>query len=203
MGRSLKSVGNEGNPNKVGDFNQSVKIGSALALGSQTASGAVASHVMVLPDGAKAAYALNGYASVGSVTGVVTGVAGAPATTEVGVDVNGDLVFQATDAVTQAEVVYVTLEGDQVSASAVVASTTATLPGTSKARLILSATVDGNARTPVARGTAVPGAGTCAISDDGASVEFNVADAGLTAVISYIELPVQTVVDRLTGDVNF
>ena len=35
MGRSLKSVGNEGNPNKLGVFNQSVKMGNALSRGAQ------------------------------------------------------------------------------------------------------------------------------------------------------------------------
>lgn len=202
MGRPLKQVGNEGDQNKVGAFNQSVKMGSALLLGAQTVDSAVTSDTIVLPDSAKAFSVIGGFASAGTVTGAFTPASGAPATTEIGINATGDLIFNNSDAVTQAEVVYLTVEGDVVSASAIIASGEALLPNTSKARLLLSATADGNSRTVVARASA-PAAGEAAVNTAGTAIAFNAADNGLSAVVNYIETPEESVADRLTSDVDF
>ena len=122
MGRKLESVGNEGNPNKVGDFNKSVKIGSALLLGAQSVRAAASGNK--LAPAKKALVALGGFAVAGGTTGPLVPAASplAPATGEVGVDLSGDLIFASADAVTEAEVTYLPLEGDTISATGVVGS---------------------------------------------------------------------------------
>lgn len=204
MSRLLKVVGNEGNPNKLGDVAKAAKLGAALQLGAMTIREAVADDAIVLPEQAKALAVITGYAVAGGVTGILAAAlpGEAPATGEVGVDINGNLVFFATDAVTEAEVTYTVAEGDLVESTGVLdAAGLLTLPGSTTARILLSASVGGSDRTVVARGTA-PAAGEAGINDAGA-IAFNVADAGLVASVRYIEFPANSVADRLAGSVEF
>lgn len=204
MSRILKAVGNEGNPNKLGDVAKAAKLGAALQLGAMTIRENVAANTIVLPEQAKAVIAITAYAVAGTTTGLLTPAApgAAPAAGQVGVSVTGDLIFQATDAITEAEVVYTVAEGDLVETTGVLDATGAlVLPGSTTARILLEATVDAAARTVVARGSA-PAVGEAAIADDG-SLAFNVADAGGTAVVKYIEFPANSVADRLAGNVDF
>lgn len=206
MGRPLREVGNEGNPNKVGVFNQSVRIGSALKLGASTVgSFAVVNNEIVLPDGMKALVVIFALATVGTSAGQKTPVlGGSPSAGEVGITPTGDIVFNATDAVTAAEVTYTVSEGDVVDFSSIVpASGNVLLGATDSARLLLSATVDGNSRTVVARGSA-PGVGEVSVGALGGLIQFNAADDGLVAELSYVQFPQGTSVgDRLEGDVDF
>ena len=202
MGRPLKEVGNEGNPNKVGVFNQDVKMGTALLQGSQSIKGTVTSDVLSLD--VKAIAVISAYSTAGTLTGPLTPIAGGtPSTGQVIVDRLGNIVFAAADAVTAVEVVYVPAEGDTVSSAIVTdAAGLATFPNSSTARIITSATIDGNARTVIAR-DGTPSAGEVALTLDGSGAQFNVADANSSAVVTYIEFPAETVVERLLGDVDY
>ena len=89
------------NPNTLADANQKVKMGKALRLNSAKfvagTVGTVTTHVLTLPQNAKAAGLLSVFASAGSVTGYFTEIAreSAPATTEVAINQIGDIVFMA------------------------------------------------------------------------------------------------------------
>lgn len=202
MGRKLSTVGNEGNPNKVGDFNRSVKIGSALKQGGMSLRGSVVSDALSLET--KAVAVVSALAIAGGTTGALTPVASAtPAAGEVGVDRLGNIVFAAADAITSVEVVYIPAEGDTISSGGVCdAAGAVKIANGSTARIVTSAEVDGNARTVIDRGGA-PAVGEVALSLDGATVQFNVADAGLQAVFTYVEFPAQTVVERLDSEVDY
>jgi hypothetical protein len=204
MSRKLQAVGNEGNPNKVGDFNKDVKIGSALKQGAMTRVVAVASDTAVLPESGKALALVAVFVSAGGATGVFTPTTGAPAAGEVAIDpITGNVIFNAADAVTEAEITYTTFEGDVVEAAGVAdAAGLVTLPGGSRGRLLLEASVGGAARTVVAR-AAAPAAGEAALTAAGTGVQFNVADAGGAAVVKYVEMPDSTALDRLLGDVDY
>lgn len=204
MSRTLQAVGNEGNPNKVSDFARAVGLGTALKLGAMTLISAVASNTLALGDGQRALAVLRCFVTAGAVTGAFTPVASAaPATGEVGISVTGNIVFNAADAVTAVEVTYLVAEGNTISVTERAnAAGLVTLPNSARARILVSATMNGAARTVVAR-AAAPAAGQAAISLLGTGVQFNVADANGTAVITYVEIPADPVLERLLGSVDF
>lgn len=203
MGRPLREVGNEGNPNKLGVFSQSVKMGSALQLTAATVSATGFTDILVLPENAKATAVVSAFVTAGTTTGAKTPVIGAPATTQVAVNEDGDILFNvATDEVTAAEVVYTTVEGSIVESAGIVVSGALLLPNSDKARVIISATVDGNARTVLAR-AAAPSAGETSVSLLGTTILFNAADDGGSAVVRYVQFPTVSVSDALVADVDF
>lgn len=206
MSRTLATVGNESNPNKLANFFRGVGGGTALKLVAQTFEGTVTSNVLTLPDGLRCAVVLSAFATAGTGPGAKTPITGAsPAAGQVGIDQLGRIVFNGTDAVTSAVVVFVAAEGDTIS---VIAQTNgsglAAIPSGGKARLLLAATVAGASRTVIARGAA-PSAGQAALTNAGTGVQFNAADANLSCTLTYLELPkvTETVIGKLLSLVDF
>ena len=201
MGRPLKDVGNEGDANKVGAFNQASRIGSALKLGAMTTVVTVENDTVNLPPSAKALAVFDGYARAGTYTGELVPAAdpSAPTSGEIGIGIAGNLTFAAADDLTEVEVVYAPVEGDIVDATGVVASAGAVL--SQKARIILSCTVDGATMAVIARG-GTPAAGQVCVSDTG-DLSFNAAQNGGSIAVSYVGMPSATVIERLTTEVEF
>lgn len=213
MSQKVRAAGDQGNQNTIGQFNSGVRIGSALELLKRFFTGAAATNVMVLPVGAKAATIVSAYATAGTVTGEFTPVlGGAPATTEVSINAAGDIVFQATDAVTAAEVNYTIHEGQTFTETIPVAGSTGTPLANKSAVFLVSAEVTVGVSTGAVtvdfRGV-VPATGEAAIGDLGTDIEFNAAQvvAG-SARVTYIAAPgvgvaLDSVGDRLDADVNY
>lgn len=194
MARSILDVLNESNPNKLPSAAQIAKLGSALGLEAAFLDSAVSANAIVLPNAAKALVGIAAFASVAGATGAKTFVSGgAPVAGEFSVSATGDIVFAAADAVTQAEVSYMPIEGEVITESVSVAASSAALPSGRKACLLLSATLDAGIapgpKTVMARGAA-PAAGEAAISASGLAVAFNAADvvAG-SCTLTYIVTP--------------
>lgn len=209
MSRNLLNVLDEANPNRLPDAAREVRIGSALGNAPRNARVVVVAGTGVgaLPEDAKAVAVLRCYVTAGTVTGHFTALqtAAAPATTQVGVSATGNLQFLIADAVTEAEVTYVTAEGVIRQETIAVASQIGALPAGIQVKTLLSATdVTGGgsvAKTVVARGNA-PAASSASISIDGDTIRFG--DAGVTsALVRYLAWPVETVDQALRSTVNF
>ncbi len=195
--RALRAILNEGSPGKIGDANRLLQAGEAMALIPRTFRGAVVANVLVLPEGAKCAAVLQAFATVATAEGQkVPDVAGVvPAAGEAAPNAAGDIAFNAADAVTAAEVVYLAFEGAIVEDLLDVDTGTdiATfLGGRAGAVLISAEALTGavtGAKTPAPRGGAAATT-LCAITDDGLGVLFNAAtDAVLTCRVRYIAQP--------------
>lgn len=212
MTRSLLTVLEEANPNKLPDAFRRLRIGTALGLVARTARVTVVAGTGIgaLPEGAKAVAIVRCFVSFGGVTGFFTPLAtsAAPATTQVGVSPLGDLRFLIADAVTEAEVTYFAAEGGPgvvYTDDIVVASNSGILPGGRKARILLSATdITGGgsvAKTVVARGGAVA-AGQANIFTDPTTIVFG--DAGVTkARVRYVAFPSELLDTAIRSDVTF
>jgi hypothetical protein len=107
-------------------------------------------------------------------------------------------VFQATDAVTEAEICYVPLEGELFEDEdiPVTAGGVGTFLASRDGVQLISATLNAPAATPgaktvVARGTASPGAGEVALLDAGNTIQFVAGEAGsiCTATVTYRAFP--------------
>lgn len=195
MSRELKTVLDEANPNKVPNAQQILRAGRAFGLVARTISGTVTSHILTLPDDAKAVALLKGFARAGTVTGYKEPVAddATLAAGEMQVNAAGDVLFLAADAVTEAEVTYLVQEGEVIEETLPVASDLATLtPSTRRAVILIevsaSTGTSGGAKTPAARGS-TPGAGFAAITTDGTQIEFAAADAISEATVKYVAFP--------------
>lgn len=197
MSRSLRTILNESNPNKLASACEVLPAGDAMGLLDKTVSGAVTSNVMTLPNNAKCAAVLRAFATAGTTTGFMTPIpTGAPATTQVGVTPTGDIIFNAaTDAVTAAEVKYSPLEGPVISDLIQVASSAGTLNQSRKAHVLISAVVvtgvaPGAVATCDARGTASPASGHYALQLNGTQVKFNAAQVVTgTVLVTYVAQP--------------
>lgn len=214
MGRLLRAALNESNPNKLPSAGQAVLLGDALALSTATLASAVASDTIVLPDTAKAMQVISCFVTAGGATGffapALLGVA--PAAGEVGVSPAGDVVFNAADAVTAAEVTYLAIEGEVFSETLPVAGSLALIPQSKTARALLACDltvgIAPGVKTVVLRGSA-PAAGEAAISADGIQIDFNAADvvAG-SCVVTYVAFPgsgesTDSLSARLASSVDF
>jgi hypothetical protein len=115
MGRSIKEILNEGDANKLGAVAQAGRLGTALAINTRFVRGSVGdvtAHVLELPETARAAAITRAHAIAGSFTGILTPVpSNSPASGQVGLTPDGKPVFNATNAVTEAEVQYIPHEG--------------------------------------------------------------------------------------------
>jgi hypothetical protein len=193
MGRTLKTIANQGDQNKLGAVFQAGRLGSAIALLPRFYKGAVASHVMTLPENARARVVLAAFATAGTVTGSMTPVpGGAPTTGQVGITATGNIVFATADAVTAAEVYYVTWDGEIIEEIVPVVSHVATPSSGRGAALLLSATattggVVGN-KTVDFRGAAIA-TGEAGINLLGTGVTFATADTVTQARIKYVATP--------------
>jgi hypothetical protein len=185
MTRSLKKVLDEANPNKVPSALQEYQAGKAFELIPRYVRGTVSSDVLELPEEARAAQVLAAHAIAGSATGYVTPQtpeAGAGSAGQCAVTPDGNVIFNSTDAVTDAEVWYVPREGEIFEETVdVTAGGAATLLQSRQAVLLLEAELlDGSSpgsKTIVARGSS-PSAGEAALDTDGLGVSFASADVG-------------------------
>lgn len=200
--RPLRDAGNEGNPNKVGSFNQLAKMGDALAGGERFLSGTtgvVTTHVLTLPANAKAHRLVGGFIRTATAgVGVIDPVAedATLATGQAQVTAAGDILFLAADAVLTAEVYYMTAEQLPVTVDVTVVATTgvALLTPRSGLRLITAESLTGGVTgvfTVLARGVLQAGLATtqAALQPDGATVEFLIADAVTSARLTFIPMP--------------
>lgn len=195
MGRPLRDVLNESNPNKISDAAKAILIGNALAVLPRTIRGVVTANVLVLPEKAKAARVLSCFVAAGGVTGRFTPAAidDTPATTECGINAAGNVVFLAGDAVTEAEIVYVPMEGLIIEELCTVAANVGTFAQSRRAQQLLSvtATVGGSVgvKALTALRGATPGAGVAAINLLGTGVVFAAADAVTQCTVRYLSQP--------------
>lgn len=207
-----REVGNNGNIQSLGDYSVRIKRGDTDALGPLFVDLPVVNDVMVLPDSQKCESILGGFASVGTLTGPLLGLD--PGATQIAgtvkPDADGNVLFATADAVTQAEIVYVTIEGSLVSRQLQVTINLATLPGGEKLRQILSVVSDEGGVTgtlAVALRGATPGAGFAAINAAGTRILFAAADAVTLATVSYLAMPgtgsaADGLAARLASDMN-
>lgn len=211
MSRSLKTVLDEANQNKLGAALHLAKLGTILSLTPRTVRLTVATNVGVLPEGAKARALLSVVSTVGTTTGVLTPVATGttPTTGQVAIGTTGNVVFAAADAVTQAEVTYLAEEGAIIEETLPVATNVATLSQSRRSSLLLEATATvgttTGAETIVARG-ATPTTTQAALNAAGSGVVFAAADAVTQCTVKYVAFPgdgiapESVVADLLTED---
>lgn len=182
MSVSLKANINSANPNTFADAARVARMGSLLSQTPRFLDSVVASNTIVLPTGAKAAQIINAFASVATSAGaklpVVNG--STPAAGQVAVTLAGDILFNGTDAVLQAEVMYITNEGEVITELVTVAASAGLFAAGRKSIEIRSAVVTdgvtpGTALTPIARG-ATPSAGEIALTVAGTGVDVNAAN---------------------------
>ncbi len=193
MARSLRTILNEANPTKIASGLQVARVGSLLGQIPVFYKGAVASHIMTLPESKRARIVLAAFVTAGSVTGHMTPVTGgAPSTGQVGITATGNLVFATADAVTAAEVYYLTVEGEVIEEVVPVVSHVAT-PSQNRAALLLleatalAGTLSG-AKTVDFRGAAIATT-EAGINLLGTGVVFATADAVTSARIKYVATP--------------
>jgi hypothetical protein len=124
--RTLKEAANESNPNKVPQVFRN-RGGDLMNSSLRYYRGTVSSNRLVLPDGAKAAVLLNGVNIAGTGGTGPIDVQAEDVTLGAGeakVAPNGDILFFATDAITEAEVWYLAYGEDPVTLEIVVDPTT-------------------------------------------------------------------------------
>ena len=206
MSRPLKTVLSEANPNRLPSALQLLPLGMALGIIARTVRVPVVANVAVLPEVARAKTLLNVFVSAGTVNGQFGVLApnATPTTTNAAINAQGNVAFFATDAVTEAEITYVAVEGEIVEDSLTVASNVGLLHGGRKALVILKAfntTSGSSALTVLARGSANPAAGNTRIDTTGASLRF---EGSVTkASIRYIAEPITPVGVALDSQVEF
>jgi hypothetical protein len=216
MARALATVLDESNPNKIPSALQSAKAGAAMRLTPAFREGTVAAHTLTLPETAKAGHVMRAFARTGAAPGYKTETAPETAAPGVGlcaVTPTGNILFNAADAVTAAEVVYEPLEGEVLQDTVPVTASVATLAQSRRAVILLSVNVTAGLvlglKTVNARGTAAPAATNAALSNAGNTVVFNAADVVTgTATVRYIAVPgagngsTASLSNRLAGNVD-
>lgn len=200
MSDSLKANLDNNNLNTLSDATRAARLGSTLSQVSKFADEVVASDVLVLPAGAKATQVISAFASAsgnsaeGPKLPVLQGTT--PAAGAVAVTVLGDIEFNGTDDITQAEVYYLTTEGPVVSELVTVAAS-AGLFAARKGLEVLSAVVQtgvtpGLNLTLEGRG-ATPGVGEVVLNNAGTGLVFNAANVVAGSVlVSYKATPGST-----------
>lgn len=195
MSRSLRTILNESNPNKLAGAMQLVRAGDFLGRIARSIRVTVSSNKIVLPLNARADVILACYVTAGTVSGRFTPVYDStPATTQVSTDAVGNVVFLSTDAVTEAELTYLPFEGEIVEEVVPVASGLASPSGSRRILCALEAEALAGSVTGVKilddRATAAPATLHAAQNKLGTGILFNVAtDAVTSARIKYIATP--------------
>lgn len=189
---------NKANPASIAMDLQRLGFGELLNLLPKLVKGTVTSNKLTLPENARAlrlhmAYGVgtsSGYKLPRAIGDVTTPSAG-----ECTIDAQGNILFNAADAITSATVQYTAVEGEIFEETIDVASNVGTLLGSRRAIALLSATrvtgTNTGAATPVHRG-ATPTTGQAAISAaDDALIAFAAADAVTRATVRYVAIPGQ------------
>jgi len=190
MSRPLQTALTESNPNKLAAAMHDLDAGQAFKLVTRTERVTVTANVATLSAPAKAILAC--YASAGTAPGFKTPLqTGTPSAGQVAVGPSGTAVFNGTDAITVAEVVYVAVEGEPVTEEIDVTSNVGSGFASKTGALLVAAeslagTLTG-ALTIVARG-ATPTTGQAALGATGTFV-FAGADAVTRARVTYYPFP--------------
>lgn len=198
---SLKNKINQGNPNVLGDQFRALAFGDVLRALPTTIrkkapvadAGSLATLLaLVLPDDAKACSIFRATAKAGAVTGELTPVAygTTPATGQIAVGPNGDIVTLAADAITDLDVVYLPEKYDVVEVQLPVATHVLTIPSTFTAKgavLLLEAIADAGTSTGkkivLVPGAGAPAAGQARLNVAKTTVTFAAADAVTKATV--------------------
>lgn len=201
--RPLRNALNEANPNQFPSAAQEARLGDALAgderyLRNATIA-AAPTHVLVLPANAKAHRLVGGFIiAAGAAVGPLDPVAedAVLVTGQAQVTADGDILFLAADAVTEAEVYYETAEQLPVTITVTVVPTTGVASLTPRAglRLLFAEALTGGVTgvaTVVARGTlqAALVSGDAALQPNGETVEFDIGDAVTSATLTFTPQP--------------
>lgn len=196
------------NPNTLADLMRSIALGSLLqgqlmqvrrkvdmdAAGTNPENLATLD-ALDLPNSGKASAILRATVRAGGVTGELTPVAygTTPATTEIAVGPNGDIVTLATDAITDLDVVYAPERGDVIDTVFPVVSDVLTLPTSIATRgVVLLAYAEALEGTTTGRkiilvpGAGAPAAGQARLDVAKATVTFAAADAVTRARVKLV-----------------
>ena len=201
MASTIKAELDKANPVNTPDLFRLSKVGSGLAVSARYFSDTIAvvtANILTLPATAKGMQIIWCYARAAGAPGEIA-VAAAETTPGAGNCARnqiGDVEFAAADAVTEAEVIYIPVEGDLVTETIpVTAGGAGTFNGTKRGLLLMSATLNAPGAAPGVkivndRATA-SAAGNCALTLLGTGVTFNAADctAACTADVTYYAAP--------------
>lgn len=202
----IKDSLNRSNPNTVADLLRRIVFGDVLkgqvpqhlfnqnpdAAGGDAANLATLD-VIVLPDDAKASSIVRAYARAGTLgTGemVVAAKDATPLTTQLAVAPNGDIVFLATDAITDVDIHYLPQRGDVLESTFPVVTNVLTLPASITALGVVNL-IDANAvegtttgrKVILAPGAGAPAAGQARLNVAKSTITFAVADAVTRATV--------------------
>jgi len=216
---SLKSTLDNANPNTLPDKFRTIKVGSVLRAGTTflrkktpvASSYSLATLLaLVLPDDAKAhnihrAYARTATAGQGELAVVAYGTT--PATGQIAVGPNGDIVTLAADAITSVDVVYQPEKQDIQETTLAVAANVLTLPSQFTGQGVINLLeVEATIGTSVGKkivlvpGAGAPAAGQARLNLDKSTVTFAAADAVTQARVKFSTVPTTDVDALLTGD---
>ena len=190
---STRKSFNNANPNTISDQLRKVSFGDILASGHMSrrkVAGVVNPYnlatvsTIVLPDNSKAASIVAAYSRAGGVTGALTVVSGTPATGQIAVAPNGNIVTLGTDAITNLDVQYLGIpDVDFIETYFPVASNAITLPSALTALgvvLLLEAEAvegTGTGKKIILAPAGAPAAGQAALNAAKSTVAFAAADA--------------------------
>ena len=195
MANTLKDAVNSANPNVLSDQFRLLGLGDILAglpttLRKKDPAASAFSLATVLalalPSDAKAASIVRATVRAGGVTGELTPVAYGvtPATGEVAVGPNGDIVTLAADAITDMDVVYMPEKCDVVDLTLPVATHILTIPSTFTAKGVVllmevTATVGSSTgkKIVLVPGAGAPAAGQARLNIAKSTITFAAADA--------------------------
>ena len=210
------------NPNTLPDHLRALLLGTVLATmlpqvrrnkvpAADAGSSVSTVEVIALPNNAKAnsilrAYARTGTAGMGALVIALPGVT--PASGEIAVASNGDIMVLAADALTNIDVEYVPERGDVVVLTGVpVVSNVATLPAsvTSKGAVLL---LDANPTTATSTGrkrvlspsASTPATGACRLNVAKTTVTFASADAVTVATLTLLVASADDLADILEAE---
>lgn len=193
--RPLRDAANEANPNKAPAVLREMAFGDFAHGALRYYRGAVAANRLALPEGAKAVALIQARAIAATSAGLKTPVLeGATLSAgEAAIGPTGDVLFEGTDAVTEAEVWYFAPEVAPVEVEIAVAPATGvgSLAPRAGYKLIEAEALAGSvtgAATVLVRG-ATPSTGEAALSANGESVQFLIADAVTRARVVFVPQP--------------
>lgn len=182
----------------LGQLNQSLRKVNPSTLGTSGYTLATL-HALRVPDNARGASILRATVRAGGVTGELTPVAygTTPATTQIAVAPNGDIVVLAADAITDLDVVYASERGDVLQTYLPVVSNVLTLPTAGPwARgvvLLLEAeavtATSAGAKIILVPGAGAPAAGQARLNVAKTTVTFAGADAVTRARVKALVVP--------------
>lgn len=215
---SLKSTLDNANPNTIADKFRTIKIGSvlrAVATFLRKKDPAASPYqlatleALTLPDDAKASTIDRAYSRAGGVTGELTVVAYGvtPATGEIAVAPNGDVVVLAADAITSLDVTYQPEKQDIYEAELEVAANVLTIPAPFTDQGVINL-LEAEATTGTATGKKIvlvpgggaPAAGQARLNVAKTTVTFAVADAVTKARVKFSTVPATDVDALLQGE---